>query len=124
MLSKLLSQLQKNWGFSFGVSNISILLSYSNCILVLFVPAWNVALISGSSPYTSLLNRVESKAISLIGDPSLTLTLDPLFLHRKVASLSLFYRYYFGHCSDELATCIPPPMARPCSTWQASFAHN
>ena len=31
----------------------------------------------GSSPYTSLLDRVESKAIRLIGDPSLTSTLDP-----------------------------------------------
>ena len=70
----------------------------------------------GSSPYTSLLDRIESKAIRLIGDPSLTSTLDPLSLRRKVASLSLFYRYYFGHCSDELATCIPPPMARPRST--------
>ena len=78
----------------------------------------------GSSLYTSLLDRVESKAIRLIGDPSLTSTLDPLSLRRKVASLSLFYRYYFGHCSDELAACIPPPMARPCSTQQATFAHN
>ena len=42
----------------------------------------------GSSPYTSLLDRVESKAIRLISDPSLTSTLDPLSLRRKVASLS------------------------------------
>ena len=48
----------------------------------------------GSSPYTSLLDRIESKAIRLIGDPSLTSTLDPLSLRRKVASLSLFYRYF------------------------------
>ena len=78
----------------------------------------------GSSPYTSLLDRIESKAIRLIGDPSLTSTLDPLSLRRKVASLSLFYRYYFGHCSDELAACIPPPMAWPRSTRQATFAHS
>ena len=78
----------------------------------------------GSSSYTSFLNRVKSKVICLIGDPSLTSTLDPLSLRRMVVSLSLFYRYDFGHCSDELATCIPPPMARPCSTRQASFAHN
>ena len=78
----------------------------------------------GSSSHTSLLDRVESKAIRLIGEHSLTWTLDPLSLRRKVASLSLFYRYYFGHCSDELATCIPPPMARPRSTRQATFAHN
>ena len=60
----------------------------------------------------------------MIGDPSLTSTLDPLSLRRKVTSLSLFYRYYFGHCSDEVAACIPPPMARSCSTRQATFAHN
>ena len=78
----------------------------------------------GSSPYASLLDRVESKAICFIGDPSLTSTLEPLFLRRKVAYLSLFYLCYFGHCSDELAVCIPPPMARPRSTRQATFAHN
>ena len=39
----------------------------------------------GSSPYTSLLDRIESKAIRLISDPSLTSTLDPLSLRRKVA---------------------------------------
>ena len=41
-----------------------------------------------------------------------------------MASLSLFYYYYFGHFSEELAACIPPPMARPRSTRQASLAHN
>ena len=41
----------------------------------------------GSSPYTSLLDRIESKVIRLIGDPSLTSTLDQLSLRRKVASL-------------------------------------
>ena len=45
-------------------------------------------------------------------------------LCRKVASLSLFYHYYFGRCSDELAACIPPPMAQQRSTRQTSFAHN
>ena len=34
----------------------------------------------GSSPYTSLLDRVESKAIRLIGNPSLMSTLDPMSL--------------------------------------------
>ena len=64
-------------------------------------------------------DRVESKAICLVGDPSSTSTLDPL----QVASVSLFYCYYFHHCSDELAACSPLPMARPHSTLQASFAH-
>ena len=45
----------------------------------------------GSSPYTSFVDKVESKDICLTGDPSLTSTLDPLSLRRKVASLSLLY---------------------------------
>ena len=107
----------------FQVNNI-LILNYSNFIPVLFIPALEYCSIWGSSPYTSLLDRVESKAIRLIGDPSLTSTLEPLSLCRKVASLSLFYRYYLGRCSDELAACIPPSMAWPRSTWQATFAHN
>ena len=43
-----------------------------------------------TSPLTFLLDMVESKAIHLIGDPSLTSTLGLLSLHPKVASLSLF----------------------------------
>ena len=91
--------------------------------------------LSGNCPYRAVVRRalvsravvlipVESKAIRLIGDPSLTSTLDPLSIRRKVASLSLFYRYYFDHCSDELAACVPPPMAQSRSTRQATFAHN
>ena len=105
----------KKLGVFFWCKQYFNLLNYSNCILVLFVHAWNLW---GSSPKSSLLDRVESKVICLIGDPSLTSTLDPLSLRRKVASLTLFYHCYFGHCSDELATCIPPPMARPHSTPQ------
>ena len=41
-------------GFSFGVNNILVLLNYSSCILVLFVPAWNIALISGVLPHILL----------------------------------------------------------------------
>ena len=78
----------------------------------------------GASSYTYLLDRVESKAIRLIGDASVTSSLDSLSLRRKVASLSLFYRYYFGHCSGELAGCIPPPLARPRNTRRATHAHS
>ena len=123
-MSKLLSQPQKYWWFSFSGNNILMLLNYSNCILVYSSLLGILLSYLGFFPYTSRLDRIESKAIRLIGDPSLTSTLDPLSLRCKVASLSLSYRYYFGHYSDELATCIPSPMARPCSTCQATFAHN
>ena len=38
--------------------------------------------------------------------------------------VGLFYRYYFGHYSEESAACISPPVAQPHSTHQESFAHN
>ena len=38
--------------------------------------------------------------------PSLVASLEPLAHHRNVASLSLFYRYYFGRCSSELAELV------------------
>ena len=31
---------------------------------------------------------------------------------QNVASLSLFYRYYFGRCSSELAELVPLPYSR------------
>ena len=46
----------KNWGFSFCVDNILILLNYSNCILALFFPAWNIALISEVLPLILLFS--------------------------------------------------------------------
>ena len=78
----------------------------------------------GSSPSISLLDRVESKAFRLINDPSLTSSLDSLSLRRKVAALSLFYRYYHSHCSDELAGCVPGPLLRPRLTRQSTSAHG
>ena len=78
----------------------------------------------GGSTHVSLLDRVESKALRLIGDPSITSCIDPLSLRRKVSSLSLFYRYYHGHCSQELAGCVPPPLLRPRRTRQSASAHR
>ena len=77
----------------------------------------------GGSPHTALLNRVESKAIRLINSPPLTDSLQPLSLRRNVASLSLFYRYFNGHCSSELSACIPPPLRRARSTRLATHSH-
>ena len=66
----------------------------------------------GYFSFTTLLVRIESKAVQLIGDLALTSTFCPLSLHIKVASVTLFYWYYFGHCFDELEACIPLPMAQ------------
>ena len=77
-----------------------------------------------TSSYASLLDRVESKVFCLINDLILTSTLDSLRLPWKVALLSLFYRYYHGQCSRELADCVPRPLGCPQATCQATSSHE
>ena len=58
--------------------------------------------------HLQLLDRVEKRAKNLIGQP-LANELLPLSVRRDVASLSLFYRYYFGKCSSALSESVPKP---------------
>ena len=45
-------------------------------------------------------------------------------LNLNVASLSLFYRYYFGRCSSELAQLVPLPFSRRRSTRYSDRLHD
>ena len=56
--------------------------------------------------------------------PSLAASLEPLAHRRNVASLSLFYRYYFGRCSSELAQLVPLPFSRGRSTHYSDRLHD
>ena len=58
------------------------------------------------SYYLELLDKLQ-KWICRAAGPSLAASLEPLAHRRNVASLSLFYRYYFGRCSSELAQLVP-----------------
>ena len=78
----------------------------------------------GGSSSTYLLDRVESKAFRLINAPHLTSQLPSLKLRRDVASLSLFYRYYFGRCSEELNYCVPGPKNWGRNTRLAASSHE
>ena len=51
-------------------------------------------------------------------------SLEPLAHPRNVASLSLFYRYYFGRCSSELAQLVPLPYSRGRSTLYSDRLHD
>lgn len=63
----------------------------------------------GGSTHTALLNRVESKAIRLINSSPLTDYLQPLKIHRNIASLAIFYGYSHAHRSLNLLTaCLHP----------------
>ena len=64
------------------------------------------------SCYLELLDKLQKRICRTVG-PSLAASLEPLAHHQNVASLSLFYRYYFGRCSSELAQLVPLPVSRP-----------
>ena len=53
------------------------------------------------SCYLELLDKLQKPICRTVG-PSLAASLEPLAHCRNVASLILFYRYYFGRCSSEL----------------------
>ena len=67
------------------------------------------------SCYLELLDKLQKRICRIVG-PSLANSLEPLPHRRNVASLSLFYRYYFGRCSSELAQLVPLPFSRGRST--------
>ena len=60
------------------------------------------------SCYLKMLYKLQKQIYRTTG-PSLAASREPLACHRNVASLSLFYRYYFGRCSSELAQLVPLP---------------
>ena len=60
------------------------------------------------SCYLELLDKLRKRICRTVG-LSLAASLEPLAHHRNVASLSLFYRYYFGRCSSELAELVSLP---------------
>ncbi|RVE55041.1 hypothetical protein evm_000461 [Chilo suppressalis] len=63
----------------------------------------------GSAKYLlDALDRLQRRAIRMIGDEEVTKHLEPLQLCRDVATLSVFYRLYHGEYSEELFSLIPP----------------
>ncbi|XP_065652776.1 uncharacterized protein LOC136080096 [Hydra vulgaris] len=54
----------------------------------------------------SPLDKVQKRNVNIVG-PALTSNLQRLSHRRNVASLSLFYKCYNGHCSNVLASLIP-----------------
>ena len=64
------------------------------------------------------------KRICRTAGPSLAASLEPLTHRQNVASLSLFYRYYFGRCSSELAQLVPLPYSRGRSIRYSDRLHD
>ena len=65
--------------------------------------------------YLELLDKLQKRICRTVGS-SLAASREPLSHHQNVASLSLFYSYYFGRCSYELTELVPLPYSRWRST--------
>ena len=70
-----------------------------------------------------LLNKLQKRICMTVG-PSLAASLEPSAHRRNVASLILFYRYYFGRCSSELTELVPLPYSRGKSTRYSDRLHD
>ena len=79
--------------------------------------------VGGPSCYWELLIKLQ-KWICRTAGPSLIVSLEPLAHHLNKASLSLFYTYYFGRCSSELAELVPLPSSRGRSTRFSDRLHD
>ena len=66
----------------------------------------------------------KQKQIWRIVGPSLAASLEPLPHCRNMAGLSLFYRYYFGRCSSELAQLVPLPFSQGRCTRYSDRLHD
>ena len=78
---------------------------------------------SAPSCYLELLDKL-LKRICRTVCPSLAASLEPLAHRRNVASLSLFYRYYFGRCSSELSQLVQLPFSRGRSLCYSDKFHD
>ena len=67
--------------------------------------------VGAPSCYLELLGKLQKRICRTVG-PSFADFLEPLAHRRNVTSSSLFYRYYFGRCSSELAQLVPLPVSR------------
>ena len=90
---------------------ISINLPYARTCIEYCCHVWAGA----TSCYLDLLDKLQKRICRIIG-PSPVASLESLAHRRNVARLSLFYRYYFGRRSSELAQLVPLPFSRGRST--------
>ena len=78
---------------------------------------------SAPSCYLELLDKLLKGICRTVG-PSLAVSLEPLAHCRNLASSSLFYKYYFGRCSLELAQLVPLPCSQEGSTGYSDRLHD
>ena len=89
---------------------ISINLSYAH--------VWNTVVMSG------LVLLVAAWNCWISYSSALAASFEPLAHRRNVVRSSLFYRYYFGRCSSELAKLVPISYSRGSSTRYSDRLHG
>ena len=117
--SQKLGFLARARGFFSSSHLLSIYKSQSRPFLEYCFHVW------GGAPKSTLclLDKVQSKAIRLINNPNLTKSLQPLSHRRLVGDLSIYYRYFNGHCSQEIRDIIPVPLRRVRTTRSSTYSH-
>ena len=75
------------------------------------------------SCYLELLDKLQKRICRTVG-PSLAASLEPLAHCRNAASLSLFYRYYFGRYFSELAQVVPLPFSQEKFSFYSGRLHD
>ena len=73
--------------------------------------------------YLDLLDKLQKRICKAVGS-SLAASIELLAHRQNVASLSFFYRHYFGRCSNELAQLVPLPYSRRRSTRYPDRLHE
>ena len=112
---------QENWSFKFLSPEVALHL-YESTIHPCMEYCCHVW--AGAPGCCSeLLGKLQKRICRTVG-PSLAASLEPLAHRQNVASLSLFYRYYFGRCSSELAQLVPLPFPRGRSTRYSDRMHD
>ena len=76
------------------------------------------------SCYLELLDKLQKVICRRTVGPSLAASLESLADRRNMASLSLFYRYYLGRCSSEVAQVVPPAFCRGRSARYSDRLHD
>ena len=79
----------------------------------------------GGAPKSTLclLDKVQSKAIRFINNPNLTKSLQPFSHRRLVGYLSIYYRCFNRHRSQEIRNIIPVPLRRVRTTRSSTHSH-
>ena len=72
----------------------------------------------------SIFLTESSLMLSVSSTIQTSLILYSLSHRRLVADLSIFYRYFHGHCSQEIKNIIPDPMRRVRTTRSSTHSHS